>query len=204
MTTIARFAVGSPDDYQSAVWWLGVDGADAWVAVKPRGTWWRLTVHPDARRRLTDPAGSGPTPPGPGGTLLRLWRPPGPARSSWEHGFTIVVPTLGHMDPLAHPAGTDHDPIEWCPAAPAGQAVHFALWAGDHIPEGDHIATLPLPGGDATLVRTYEPVPDGLTRYFHTSMGYATAGDAPGSLVNLDTGADGEALLFDLPLHSPR
>lgn len=204
MTTIARFAVGGPDDYRSAIWWLGVDETDAWVAAKPRGTWWRLTVHPDARGRLADPSGSGPTPPGPGGTLLRVWRPSGPVRTSWKHGFTILVPTLGPMEPKAHGSGEELDGVDWAPPAPEGQAVKFSLWAVDDAPDGDRIATLPLPSGDATLVRTYEPVPDGLMRYFRTSMSYAPTSEESGSLVNYDTGADYEALLFDLPLHSHR
>ncbi len=204
MNEVLRFAVGSPTDYRSAIWWLGVDGADAWVAAKPGGTWWRLTVRPDARARLADSGESGPTPPGPQGNVMHAWRPPGPARTSWKRGFTISVPTLGPVEDRAHPADADLDRVDWSPAAPAGQSVRFTLWAAGAAPEGDHLATLPLPAGDVTLVRTYEPVPDGLMRYFHTAMDYSHASEAQGSLVNCDRGTDGEALMFDLPLHSPR
>ncbi len=204
MKAVMGFAVGGPADYRSAVWWLGVDGADAWVAAKPRDTWWRLTVPPNAWARLTDSGESGPAPPGPGGNVTHAWRPPGPPRTSWTRGFTIMVPTLGHMEQLARPASADSDLVHWSPAAPVGQSVNFTLWAAGAVPQADHIATLPLPGGDAALVRTYEEVPDGLMRYLRRSMGYAPVDQAPGSLVNYDRGADGEALFFDLPLHSPR
>lgn len=201
---VLRFAVGGPDDYRSAVWSLGVDGADAWVAAKPRGIWWRLTVKPDARARLTDSGEAGPTPPGPEGNATHGWRPPGPPRTNWKRGFNIVVPTLEDIGRLGRPPGEDLGLVDWSPAAPTGQAVRFTLWAADSAPKGDHLATLPVPGGDATLVRTYEPIPDGLMRYFHTAVGYAHAGVETCSLVNCDRGIEGEALLFDIPLAGTR
>lgn len=203
MSVVARFAVGSPDDYRSAIWWLGVNGANAWVAAKPRESWWRLTVQSNANGRLVNSTESGPTPPETGGAVLRAWRPAGPERMSWEHGFTIMVPTLGPVNPLPHIGDRNLDLVDWSAPAPEGHSVNFKLWSASTAPKGEHIATLALSGGDVVLMRTYDPVPVGLMRYFRSSVGYAPTIDAPGSLVNYDTGDDHEALLFDLPFHSP-
>ena len=202
MEAVAKFGVGGPGDYRSALWSLGADGENAWLAAKPAGAWWLLTVRPDACGLLTLHDDGGPAPPREGGNLVRRWRPPGPARASWSRGFTLIVPTLGAME--TRPRADADNAILWSEPAPAGHAVVFALRSADAT-EGDTLAVLRLPGGEKALTCAYQPVPDALMDYFRRAMRFAPADTgAAASLVPYDTGADREALLFDLPLHSPR
>ena len=203
METTARFGVGGPDDYRSAVWSLGTDGENAWLAAKPAGAWWRLTIRPDACGLLTLHDEAGPTPPRSGGNMVRRWRSPGPPRTSWSRGFTIIVPTLGAMEARPRTEGGAGGAVAWTEAAPAGHAVVFALRSPEAA-EGETLAVLRLPGGEKLLTRAYQAIPDALMDYFRRSMRYAPKGGGVGSLVNYDTGAGHEALFFDLPVHSPR
>lgn len=203
METIAAFGVGGPDDYRSALWSLGTDGDNAWLAAKPAGAWWRLTIRPDACGLLTLHDETGPTPPRSGGNMVRRWRPPGPPRTSWSHGFTIVVPTLGAMEPRPRTDAGAGGATLWTEAAPVGHAVVFALRSPEAA-EGETLAVLRLPGGEKLLTCARQTVPDALMDYFRRSMRYAPKGGGAQSLVNYDTGAAHEALFFDLPAHSPR
>ena len=203
METIAKFGVGGPGNYRSAVWLLGTDGENAWLAAKPTGAWWRLTVRPDACGLLTLHDDEGPTPPRTGGDLVRRWRPPGPTRSSWSHGFTILVPTLGPMEQRPRADGGADGAVLWTEPAPVGHAVVFALRSTEEA-EGEELTALRPPGGEKTLTCAYEPVPNALMDYFRRAMRFAPKSAGVGSLVNYDTGSGREALFFDLPLHSPR
>ncbi|MDE2766330.1 MAG: hypothetical protein OXI25_07885 [Chloroflexota bacterium] len=204
MEAVAKFGVGGSGDYRSAVWSLGVDGENAWLAAKPAGAWWLLTVRPDACGLLTLHDDGGPTLPRSGGNLVRRWRPPGPARMSWSHGFTLIVPTLGAMEARSRADVDTGDGVLWSAPAPIDHAVVFALRSAEAA-KGETLAVLRLPGGEKALTRAYQPVPAALMDYFRRAMRFAPEADGGvGSLVHYDTGGGHEALFFDLPLHSPR
>lgn len=95
------FAVGSPDEYRSAVWRLWVHGDDVYLGARDV-RWIKLSMHHSGIWRYAWTEESGLKTPGSADRVINRWSRPADFVPGWTQGPSLIVPNTGIRRPFKH------------------------------------------------------------------------------------------------------
>jgi hypothetical protein len=102
-----RFAVGSPDEYRSAIWRLWVQGNDVYLAARVLTGFIKISLHRSGIWRLAWTDQSGIRTQGSSDRVEARWQRPQEFRQGWTQGPAVIVPNSGIQRPFRHPPDID-------------------------------------------------------------------------------------------------
>jgi hypothetical protein len=126
-----RFAVGSPEEYRSAIWRLFVQGDDVYLQPRHSGfrSDWKFSLHRSGVWRLAYTKESGYLLPGSSDRVTYRWTRPAAFRPGWVQGPSIVVPYVPLKTPNAYFPKDVEDPaaIHWTTPPDPGYNYDFIV-----------------------------------------------------------------------------
>ena len=190
----AMFAVGTKPNCVSSVWNITSENDEIVIYSKQPDLCFVFRIKPNAKASLSKITyGTENTE-----ILIRGWRPPGPERTSWENGLTIAIPNLRTTNHHELGKETNISEIFWCEPADSGKLTSLSIWRSESAPSGKAIMNFHYRTHNYTLIQNHSEIRSGLLRYLDDSVSYAKKSNQDLDFLKIDTGANGEALLYDL------
>ena len=93
---------------------------------------------------------------------------------------------------------TNISEIFWCEPADYGKLTSLSIWRSESAPSGKAIINFHYKKHNYTLIQNHSEIQSGLLRYLDDSVSYAKKSNQDLDFLKIDTGANGEALLYDL------
>ena len=190
----AMFAVGTQSNCISSLWNITSENDDIVIYSKHKNLCFVFRIKPNAKASLSKITYGSENPE----ILIRGWRPPGPERTSWENGLTIAVPSLQTTNQYKFENVANFNEIFWCEPAHSGNLTLLSVWRSESAPSGEVIINFHYRATDYALIQNNTEIPIGLLRYLDDSVKYATKSNQDSDFLKIDTGENGEALLYDL------
>jgi hypothetical protein len=167
-----RFAVGSPEEYRSAIWRLWVQGNDVYLTMRsPRArikaqspkVLIKFSLHGSGIWRLAWTQESGLLAQGIADRVEKRWYRPSEFRPGWTQGPAVIVPHTGIQRPFRRDHGEDTGSVTWSPTPQPGYKHHFTIlfasaqapddsWQTVIRPEDALLGTLDLRNGDKVVL----------------------------------------------------
>jgi hypothetical protein len=145
-----RFAVGSIDEYRSAIWRLWVQGNDVYLAARVLTGFIKISLHKSGIWRLAWTDASGVKAQGSMDRVEERWQRPQEFRKGWTQGPAIIVPHSGIQSPFRHLPDTDKIRIVWSPVPKPGHQHYFTILFASPQAPNDSWQTV-LRAGDVRL-----------------------------------------------------
>jgi hypothetical protein len=154
-----RFAVGSPDEYRSAVWGLRVQGNDVYLSARHLDGLMKVSMHRSGIWRLAWTEQSGIKVTGSPDRVALRWQRPSEFRPGWTQGLAVVVPHSGIQRPFRHDSAEDLSKVLWVPTPAPGNQHRLTVlfvkpsappdsWQEVILPDDRQLGTLDLRNGD--------------------------------------------------------
>lgn len=145
-----RFAVGSPEEYRSAIWRLWVQGNDVYLAARFLTGLMKLSLHQSGIWRLAWTEQSGVRAKGSTDRVQTRWQRPPEFRPGWTQGPAVIIPNSGIQKPFRHSSDEDTTRVVWSPTPKPGHELRFTVLFANSKAPADSWQTV-LRVGDAYL-----------------------------------------------------
>jgi hypothetical protein len=214
-----RFAVGTPEEYRSAIWRLWVQGDDVYLATRTMTQFIKLSLHRSGIWRLAWTEESSMKAQGSYNRVEQRWQRPAEFRLGWTQGPAVIVPNSGIWKPFQRALDQEKIPVHWSSIPQPGQKYHFTvLFARSQAPQNSWqtvvrsddslLGVLDLRNGDKIVLHRREiPMVEKESSYVHSfvqNMRIHCKADAPeiceASVFTAGTDDAGYPYLLDMSL----
>lgn len=125
---VLRFAVGTPQEYGSAIWRLWVDkNSNVYLSTRELGGTIKMSLHLPHKWRLAWTSESGILAQGSTDRVEERWLPPSEFRSGWVQGPSVIIPYTEIQKPFSHPPNKDYSQVIWIALPKKTNKHHFTV-----------------------------------------------------------------------------
>jgi hypothetical protein len=126
-----RFAVGSLDEYRSAIWQIWTQRDEIYLACRFFDGWMKISIHKSGVIRQALTSESGLTMPSSDDRVLTSWTRAQPFQPGWTVGITVLVPHTETVGVLTHLQSDRTVDICWTETPPFGHCVEWNVLLQD-------------------------------------------------------------------------